>query len=71
VRVAADLCTLGLAAVIAWYGWLLTRGATQITATLKVPQYVVYIVVPVSAVLIVFHTLGDIARHLRTPARGA
>jgi TRAP-type C4-dicarboxylate transport system permease small subunit len=71
VRVAADLCTLGLAAVIAWYGWLLTRSATQITATLEVPQYVVYAVVPASAALILLHTLRDIARRLRPPARGA
>jgi TRAP-type C4-dicarboxylate transport system permease small subunit len=71
VRVAADVCTLGLAAVIAWYGWILTRAATQVTATLKVPQYVVYVVVPISAVLIFVHTLGDIGRRLRARAEGA
>ena len=44
--------------------------ATQITATLKVPQYVVYAVVPVSAALIFLHTLGDITRHLRGALQG-
>jgi TRAP-type C4-dicarboxylate transport system permease small subunit len=70
VQVAADACTLGLAGIIAWYGWVLTRSATQVTATLKVPQYVVYVVVPASAVLLFVHTLGDIRRRLTAPPEG-
>jgi TRAP-type C4-dicarboxylate transport system permease small subunit len=59
-----DLFILGLMAVIFYYGWLLTFSATQITATLKVPQYVVYFVVPISAALIFLYSLGDFRRHL-------
>ena len=68
--VLVDLTTLGLMLVIVYYGWILTSAATQITATLKVPQYVVYAVVPVSAALIFLHTLGDITRHLRGALQG-
>jgi len=65
VNLAADLLTLALMVIITWYGWILTRGATQITATLNVPQYVIYIVVPASGVLGFLHSLGDLRRHLR------
>jgi TRAP-type C4-dicarboxylate transport system permease small subunit len=65
LRVLADLCTLGIALVIARYGWRLTVAATQITATLQVPHYVVYVVVPASAALIFVHTLRDILGNLR------
>jgi TRAP-type C4-dicarboxylate transport system permease small subunit len=61
-----DLLILGLMAVIFYYGWLLTFAATQTTATLKVPQYVVYIVVPVSAGLIFLYSLGDLRRHFHS-----
>ncbi len=66
-----DLCVLGLMVVIAYYGGILTRAATQTTATLKVPQYVVYVVVPLSAILIFLHTLGDARRHLRHALKGS
>jgi len=69
VRLLADACTLGIALVIAYYGWKLTAAATQITATLQIPHSVVYIVVPVSAALIFSHTLGDFSRNLRSALR--
>jgi TRAP-type C4-dicarboxylate transport system permease small subunit len=47
---------LVLMAVVAYYGWVLCRLATQATSTLKIPQYAVYLVVPVSAALIFVHT---------------
>ena len=69
VRVVADLCTLGVALVIVYYGTKLTAAATQITATLQVPHYVVYVVVPVSAALICVHTMGDLRGNLRAALR--
>jgi TRAP-type C4-dicarboxylate transport system permease small subunit len=69
-QVSVDLLILALMAVIFYYGWLLTFSATQITATLKVRQYVVYIVVPVSAGLIFLYTLGDLRHHLRGARTG-
>ena len=64
VNLAADLLTLALMVIIIWYGWILTRSATQITATLQIPQYVIYIVVPSSGVLGALYGLGDFRRHL-------
>jgi TRAP-type C4-dicarboxylate transport system permease small subunit len=69
-HLSVDLLIMGLMAVIFYYGWLLTFSATQITATLKVPQYVVYFVVPVSAGLIFLYSLGDLRHHLRTALSG-
>ena len=69
VRVVADLCTLGIALVIAYYGVRLTAAATQITATLKVPHYVVYVVVPVSAALVAIYTVGELRGNLRAAMR--
>ena len=65
VNLAADLLTLALMVTLIWYGWLLTRSATQITATLQIPQYIIYIVVPSSGVLGALYGLGDFRRHLR------
>ena len=65
VNLAADLLTSGLMVIIIWYGWLLTQNATQMTATLNVPQYIIYIVVPASGVLGLFYSLGDFRSHLR------
>jgi TRAP-type C4-dicarboxylate transport system permease small subunit len=69
-HLSVDLLIMSLMAVIFYYGWLLTFSATQITATLNVPQYVVYFVVPVSAGLIFLYSLGDLRHHLRTVLSG-
>jgi len=65
VNLAADVITLALMIIIIWYGGILTWRATQITATLNVPQYVIYLVVPCSGVLGFIYSLGDIRSHLR------
>ncbi len=65
VNLAADILTLALMVIIIWYGGILTWRATQITATLKVPQYVIYLVVPCSGVLGSIYSLGDLRNHLR------
>jgi TRAP-type C4-dicarboxylate transport system permease small subunit len=68
-RLLVDCCTVGIALVIAYYGWKLTASATQITATLQIPHYVIYAVVPVSAALIILHTLGDFVANMRAALR--
>ena len=68
-RLLVDCCTVGIALVIAYYGWKLTAAATQITATLQIPHYVIYAVVPVSAALIILHTLGDFVANVRAALR--
>ncbi|HSB07397.1 MAG TPA: TRAP transporter small permease [Thermodesulfobacteriota bacterium] len=70
VTLAADLLTLALMLIIIWYGGILTWRATQVTATLNVPQYVIYIVVPASGVLGAFYGLSDFRRHLREALAG-
>ena len=65
VNLAADLITSALMVIIIWYGWILTRGATHMTATLNVPQYIIYVVVPASGVLGLLYSLGEFRSHLR------
>jgi TRAP-type C4-dicarboxylate transport system permease small subunit len=65
VNLAADLLTSALMVIIIWYGGLLTRNATQMTATLNVPQYIIYMVVPVSGVLGLLYSLREFRSHLR------
>jgi TRAP-type C4-dicarboxylate transport system permease small subunit len=70
LQVLVDALTLGLMAVLVYYGWILTAFTTQPTSTLKVPLSVVYVVVPLSALLIALRSLGGFASHLRHAARG-
>lgn len=65
IQILADIATAALMLIIIYYGWILTSSATQPTSTLKVPQYVVYMIVPLSALLILFRTGSDIFRAAR------
>jgi TRAP-type C4-dicarboxylate transport system permease small subunit len=69
LHLLVDLLTLGLMAVIVYYGGILTRAATQTTATLKVPHSLVYVVVPLSAALIFARSLRDLRRHFQNALR--
>ena len=60
-----EALVLILVGAIAYYGWILCSMATQATSTLKIPQYVVYLVVPFSAALIFWHTLRGFWAGLR------
>jgi TRAP-type C4-dicarboxylate transport system permease small subunit len=55
-----ETVVLVLMGAITYYGYTLCSMATQATSTLKIPQYVVYAVVPFSAALIFFHALGGL-----------
>ena len=70
VQVLVDALTLGMMAVLVYYGWILTAFTTQPTSTLKVPLSVVYVVVPLSALLIALRSLGGFANHLRLAVKG-
>jgi TRAP-type transport system small permease protein len=65
VNCVTELLVSALMVIIIWYGWLLTKNATQITATLNVPQYIIYMVVPASGVLGLLYSLRDLRSHLR------
>ena len=69
-RVLVDLVTLALMAAMAYYGWMMTRAATSMTATLGVPRSWVYMSAPVAAVLIFFHTLLDFASSVSGAGNG-
>ncbi len=71
--VLTDLVVLTLMAAVTYYGWVLCTMATQATSTLKIPQYVVYLVVPIAGALIFCHALRalwkDIQAGLATSLR--
>lgn len=70
VNCVTELLVSALMVVIIWYGGLLTQNATQTTATLNVPQYIIYMVVPASGVLGLFYSLGEFRSHLREALAG-
>jgi TRAP-type C4-dicarboxylate transport system permease small subunit len=61
----ADTVALGLMLVIIYYGSILASMATQPTSTLGIPQYMVYIAMPIAATLIIYHSLGRMWSRLR------
>jgi TRAP-type C4-dicarboxylate transport system permease small subunit len=65
VNCVTELLVSALMVIIIWYGSLLTQNATQTTATLNVPQYIIYMVVPASGVLGLLYSLGGLRSHLR------
>lgn len=66
-----ETVVLVLMGAITYYGYTLCTMATQATSTLKIPQYVVYAVVPFSAALSGFHALGGFWENLRGLVTGA
>lgn len=69
-HLAIDLVTLGLMAIMFYYSLVLIQSATHPTAELKIPQFVVYLVVPISAALIFLYTAADLGRHVRSLLAG-
>ena len=70
LQVLVDSITLGFMLLLVYYGWILTAFTTQPTSTLKVPLFVVYVVVPLSALLIALRSLSDFTSHLRFAMKG-
>lgn len=70
LQVLVDVLTLVLMATLLYYGWVLTVFTTQPTSTLYVPMSVVYVVVPLSALLIALRSFGSLARHIRAAIHG-
>ena len=60
-----EAIVLLLMGAIAYYGYVLCSMATQATSTLKIPQYTVYLVVPISAALTFLHSLRGFWNRLR------
>jgi TRAP-type transport system small permease protein len=70
LQLVVDVLVIGLMLIMVYYGWILIGSATQPTSTLKVPQYVVYLCVPLSALLILVRSFEDIKENLRMLAGG-
>ena len=63
--VLVEAIVLVLMGAITYYGYLLCTMATQATSTLKIPQYSVYLVVPISSALMFLHSLREFWNGLR------
>ena len=63
--VLVEAIVLVLMGAITYYGYLLCTMATQATSTLKIPQYSVYLVVPISSALMFLHSLRGFWNGLR------
>ncbi len=49
VLVFADLLIIGLMVTLVRYGWVLTTMSTEPTSMMEIPQYLIYVAVPLSA----------------------
>jgi TRAP-type C4-dicarboxylate transport system permease small subunit len=68
--VLVEVIVLVLMGAITYYGYVLCTMATQATSTLKIPQYTVYLVVPISAALMFLHALRGFWNGLRSVLTG-
>jgi TRAP-type C4-dicarboxylate transport system permease small subunit len=71
LQVAVDLLIMVLMGTLVYYGWALTVFTTQPTSTLYVPMSVVYVVVPMSALVILVRSIGTLINHIRRVIRGS
>ena len=58
MAVLADIATMVVMLMLLYYGWRLMAFTTQPTATLKIPQYWIYLECPFSAALIILHSVA-------------
>lgn len=69
VLVAADLLIIGLMVTLVRYGWVLTTMSTEPTSMMEIPQYLIYVAVPLSAALVICYTVRDLRRNIAQAAR--
>jgi TRAP-type C4-dicarboxylate transport system permease small subunit len=70
MAVVADVLTMVLMLLLIYYGWRLMAFTIQPTATLKIPQYWIYLSLPFSATLIILHSLADLRRNIAALLNG-
>jgi TRAP-type C4-dicarboxylate transport system permease small subunit len=70
VLLFADLLIIGLMVTLVRYGWVLTTMSTEPTSMMEIPQYLIYVAVPLSAALVIFYTVGDLRRNFGQAVRG-
>ena len=64
MTVLADIATMIVMLLLLYYGWKLMAFTIQPTATLRIPQYWIYLSVPFSAALIIIHSVTDLWRNI-------
>jgi len=69
VLVCADLLIIALMVSLIYYGWVFTTMSTEPTSMMEIPQYLIYVAVPLSAALVLVYTVGDIRRNIAQAAR--
>jgi TRAP-type C4-dicarboxylate transport system permease small subunit len=69
VLALADLLVIGLMLGLVYYGWIFTTMSTEPTSMMEIPQYLIYVAVPLSAVLVILYTVGDLRRNFGEAAR--
>jgi TRAP-type C4-dicarboxylate transport system permease small subunit len=69
-KLLADAAVVVLMIIMVYYGSILAASATHPTATLSMPTYFVYAVVPLSASLILLHSAKDFWRDLQSAFGG-
>ncbi len=70
VLALADLLIIGLMLGLVYYGWIFTTMSTEPTSMMEIPQYLIYVAVPLSAALVILYTVSDLRRHLGEAASG-
>jgi TRAP-type C4-dicarboxylate transport system permease small subunit len=70
VRAFVDLLIMGLMVALIYYGWVFTSMSTEPTSMMEIPQYLIYVVVPLSALLVLLYTVRDFQRALKPGREG-
>lgn len=64
-RLIGDLGILLVIIILAYYGWILATSATNVSPALSIPMKIVYMIVPISAVLMGFVNIQKIIYHIK------
>ncbi len=71
LKILADAGVLTLMMIVIYYGAILSAASSHPTSTLGMPTYLVYMVAPLSALLVLIHSTRDLWRTLKSAfARG-
>lgn len=65
IRLVGELLVLFVLSCLGYYGWTVAMSATNVSPALYIPMWVVYLVVPISAFLMVLINLGKVKVHIQ------
>lgn len=64
LRLIGELLVLLVLVCLVYYGWIVAISATNVSPALYIPMWIVYIVVPLSGLLMVLINVGKLKDHL-------